>query len=148
MSSLIENKKAHFNYEILETVEAGIELLGNEVKSIRKREGSLEGARVIVRGNEAFLVGATIPPYQPANTEKDYDPSRNRRLLLNRKEIKLMSGAKSKKGLTIRPIAVYNRERKIKISGAIVRGKQKYDKRDSIKKRETDRDIRRTLKKE
>src|SRR3990167_8041460 len=136
MSSLIENKKAHFNYEILETVEAGIELLGNEVKSIRKREGSLEGARVIVRGNEAFLVGATIPPYQPANTEKDYDPSRNRRLLLNRKEIKLMSGAESKKGLTIIPISVYNKERKIKISVAIVRGKKKYDKRDSIKKRE------------
>ena len=148
MSSLIENKKAHFNYEILETVEAGIELLGNEVKSIRKREGSLEGARVIVRGNEAFLVGATIPPYQPANTEKDYDPSRNRRLLLNRKEIKLMSGAESKKGLTIIPISVYNKERKIKISVAIVRGKKKYEKRDSIKKRETDRDIRRTLKKE
>jgi len=148
MSSLIENKKAHFNYEILETVEAGIELLGNEVKSIRKREGSLEGARVIVRGNEAFLVGATIPPYQPANTEKDYDPSRNRRLLLNRKEIKLISGAESKKGLTIIPISVYNKERKIKISVAIVRGKKKYDKRDSIKKRETDRDIRRTLKKE
>lgn len=147
MSSLIENKKAHFNYEILETVEAGIELLGNEVKSIRKREGSLEGARVIVRGNEAFLVGATIPPYQPANTEKDYDPSRNRRLLLNRKEIKLISGAESKKGLTIIPISVYNKERKIKISVAIVRGKKKYDKRDSIKKRETDRDIRRTLKK-
>lgn len=148
MSSLIENKKANFNYEILETMEAGIELLGHEVKSIRKREGSLEGARVIVRGNEAFLVGATIPPYQPANTEKDYEPERNRKLLLNKKEIMIILGAESKKGLTIIPISVYNKGRKIKVSVAIVRGKKKYDKRDSIKKRETDRDIRRTLKNE
>lgn len=148
MSSLIENKKAHFNYEILETMEAGIELLGHEVKSIRKREGSLEGARVIVRGNEAFLVGATIPPYQPANTEKDYEPERNRKLLLNKKEIMIILGAESKKGLTIIPLSVYNKGRKIKVSVAIVRGKKKYDKRDSIKKRETDRDIRRTLKNE
>lgn len=148
MSSLIENKKAHFNYEILETIEAGIELLGHEVKSLRKKEGSLEGARIIVRGNEAFLVGATIPPYQPANTEKDYEPDRNRRLLLNKKEIMLISGAESKKGLTIIPISVYNKGRKIKVSVAIVRGKKKYDKRHDIKKRETDRDIRRTLKNE
>lgn len=148
MSSLIENRKAHFNYEILETIEAGIELLGHEVKSLRKREGSLEGARVIVRGSEAFLVGATIPPYQPANTEKDYESSRNRKLLLNKKEIMLILGAESKKGLTIIPLSVYNKGRKIKVSVAIVRGKKKYDKRDSIKKRETDRDIRRTLKSE
>lgn len=146
--SLVENKKVHFNYEILETLEAGIELFGHEVKSLRNKQGSLEGARVIVRGGEAYLVGATIPAYQPKNTDKNYEPGRNRKLLLNKKEIAEISGTESKKGLTIVPISVYNRGRKVKVSVGIVRGKKKYDKRETIKKRETDRNIRRTLKEE
>ena len=146
MFSLIEHKKAHFNYEILETFEAGIELLGFEVKSLRKRQGSLEGARVVVRGNEAYLVGATIPPYQPANAPKDYDSTRTRRLLLTKKEIAQLSGTESKKGLTIVPISVYNKGRKLKISIGIARGKKKFDKRETIKKRDVEREMRRTLK--
>ncbi len=144
--SLIENKKVRFNYEILEEMEAGIELQGHEVKSLRNHQGSLEGARVLVRGGEAYLMGATIPPYQPKNAPKDYVPDRNRRILLNKKEIAHLATSGEKNGLTVVPISVYNKGRKIKISVALVRGKKKFDKRETIKKRETDRDIRRSLK--
>jgi len=141
-----ENKKAKFNYEILESLEVGIELLGLEVKSVRLGKVSLDGAHVLVRGGEAFLVGATIAPYQPNNTPKDYSPMRNRRLLLTQKELSRLGGEEKTKGLTIVPLSIYNKGRKIKVAIAVVRGKKKFDKRESIKKRETDREIRRTLK--
>ena len=83
MKALIENKKVHLNYELLHEFEAGLGLLGHEVKSIRRRQGSLAGAHITIRGDEAFLLGATIPPYQPANTPDSYDPARNRKLLLS-----------------------------------------------------------------
>jgi len=146
MSSLIQNKKAHFNYEILEKYEAGIELLGFEVKSLKKGQGSLEGAHITLRGNEVFVINMQIPPYQPANTPNDYEPLRNRRLLLTKKEIADLSGEEKQKGLTIVPLSVYNKGRKLKMEIAIVRGKKKYDKRETIKKRDTDREIRRDLK--
>lgn len=146
MPTLIENKKARLNYEILEQYEAGIELSGFEVKSLRNKRGSLDGAHVVVRGGEAYLLNAHIPPYQPGNTPKDYDPERNRRLLLTKKEIAELAGAESKKGLTIVPISVYNKKRKLKVSLAIARGKKKYDKREDIKKRDLKRAIDRTLK--
>lgn len=146
MAALVDNKKAHFNYEILEKFEAGIELLGFEVKSLRKGQGSLEGAHITVRGGEAFMLNSHIPPFQPANTPKDYDPYRNRKLLLMKKELQKLVGAESQKGLTIVPISVYNKGHKLKVSIAIVRGKKKFDKRETIKKRETDRELRRTLK--
>jgi len=146
--SLIENKKVHFNYEILEKLEAGLELLGHEVKSLRKGTGSLEGAHVGVRGNEVFLIGANIPPYQPGNTPKNYDAYRSRKLLLTKAEIKELLGKEKTKGLTIVPISVYNKGNKLKISIGIARGKKKYDKRETIKKRELDREVRRTLKNE
>ncbi len=140
---LLDNRKAHFNYEFLETFNVGIELLGHEVKSLRAKLGSLEGAHVIVRGGEAFLVGAYIPAYQPKNAPKGFDERRNRKLLLTRKEIHDLSQSESKKGLTIVPISVYNKGRKIKVDIAIARGKKKFDKRETIKKREVERDIRR-----
>ena len=84
---LIHNRKASFNYEFLEKLEAGIELLGHEVKTLREKKGSLEGAYIIVRGDEAYLVGAYIPPFQPKNTPEGYDPYQNRKLLLTKKEI-------------------------------------------------------------
>lgn len=146
MSSLIQNKKAYFNYEILEKMEAGIELLGFEVKSLKKGQGSLEGSHITVRGKEVFVINMQIPPYQPANTPKDYDPVRNRRLLLTKKEISHLSGEENQKGLTIVPLSVYNKSRKLKLEIAIVRGKKKYDKRESIKKRDVEREIRRDLK--
>ena len=86
MSAYIQNKKAFFNYEITEKLTAGVELLGLEVKSLRKGQGSLEGAYVTVRGAEAYLIGSHIPPFQTSNTPKDYEPMRNRRLLLTKKK--------------------------------------------------------------
>jgi SsrA-binding protein len=143
MATLIDYSKARFNYEILETYEAGIELFGFEVKSIKKGQGNLEGSHVVIRGGEAFVVGMLVPPYQEKNTPKDYDPRRNRKLLLTKKEISELSHREEGKGLTIVPISVYNKGTLVKISVGVVRGKKKFDKRESIKKRETDRNIRR-----
>jgi SsrA-binding protein len=143
--SLITNRKATFNYEIITTYTAGIELFGFEVKSLKQSHGSLEGAHVTVRGNESFLVGAFIPPYQENNTPDEYDPYRNRRLLLNKTEIHDLEKAESTKGLTIVPLSVYNKGTKIKVDIAIVKGKKKFDKRETLKKRESDRDIARGL---
>jgi SsrA-binding protein len=143
-----QNKKAYFDYEILETFEAGIELLGFEVKSIRAGNAHLEGGRVLIRGTEAFLVGVTIPPYQAHNTPADYEPDRTRRLLLHKKEISHLAGKQSQQGLTLVPIKLYNKGPKVKLSFGIAKGKKKYDKRQIIKKRESKRNIERTLKRE
>lgn len=144
--SLIENKKIGLEYSIQETIEAGIELLGFEVKSLRAGLGSLKGARVVARGGEAYLVGASIPPWQVKNTPKSYDPERSRRLLLNRKEIAHVASAEGEKGLTVVPISVYNKGRNLKLSIGIARGKKKADKRHTIRAREEGRRIERTLK--
>jgi len=146
MPTLIKNKKATFNYEILERFEAGIELFGYEVKSIKDNKGNIEGAHITVRGSEVFLLNANIPPFQPANTPKNYDPERNRRLLLTKKEISKLAGFEAKKGLTIVPISMYTKGNKIKVEIAVVRGKKKFDKRESIKKRDTERDLNREVK--
>jgi len=146
MASYAENRKARFNYEFLDKYETGIELVGTEVKSVRGGQMSLEGAFVIVRGGEAFLINANIPPYQPLNAPKDYDPLRNRKLLLTKKEINELADSEKNKSLTIVPISVYNKNRKIKLEIALAKGKKKFDKRDTIKKRETDREIRREYK--
>lgn len=144
--SLIENKKFHLNYEALETYEAGLALLGLEVKSLKKGQGSLDGSRAIIRGGEAFLVGATIPPYQPSNTPADYDPTRSRRLLMTKKEIEELAGRGEQKGLTIIPVSVYNKGNQLKLKIALARGKKKYDKREGIKKHDLERELGRTLK--
>ena len=141
-----ENKKARFNYEILERYEAGIELLGTEVKSVRGGKMSLEGAFVIVRGGEVYLLGANIPAFQEKNSPKDYDPMRNRKLLLTKKEISGLSDKETNKGLTIVPLSVYNKNRKIKVEVAVAKGKKKFDKRETLKKRDTEREIRRVAK--
>ena len=146
MSDIATNEKVRFNYEIIETLEAGIELLGIEVKSLRSKSISLEGSHVIIRGNEAYLSGLSIPPYQTNNTPKDYEAERLRRLLLSKKEIATLAGIESTKGLTIVPLSMYNENGKIKVSLGIVKGKKKFDKRESIKKRDTERDIGRSLK--
>lgn len=146
MFLLLENRKARFNYELTRSFEAGIELLGFEVKALRKKMGSLEGAHTIVRGNEAFLVNMHIPPYQPANTPKEYDSRRARRLLLTKKEIAELASAEGKKGLTIVPVSVYTKGRKVKVELSVARGKKKYDKRETLKRRDAEREMRRSLK--
>ena len=144
--AFVENKKVGLDYTILEEIEAGLELLGFEVKSLRAGRGSLKGARVVARGGEAYLVGASIPAWQIANAPKSYDPERTRRLLLSKKEIVRVSSAEGEKGLTIVPLKVYNKGRRLKLRIAIARGKKKEDKRHTIRKREEERRIERTLK--
>lgn len=130
----------------METFDAGIELLGLEVKSLRTRGASLDGSYVTIRGGEAYLMQMSIPPYQAANTPADYDPLRTRKLILTKPEIRHLADAEATKGLTIAPVKMYNKGKKVKLSIAVVRGKKKFDKRATIMRRETDRDIQRTLK--
>lgn len=144
--ALIDNKRARFDYTFLKEFEAGVELAGHEVKALQNKRGSLAGARVVVRGGEAFLAGATIEPYQVDNTPENYDPSRTRKLLLHKKELRELATADNEKGLTLVPISLYNSNRKIKLSFALARGKKKADKREIIKERDTDRSLRRLQK--
>lgn len=146
MGILVQNKKAHFDFEILEEIEAGAELLGTEVKSLKNSQGSLVGARVVVRGDEALLVGATIPPYQANNVPEEYDPERARRLLLSKKQVAQIQQAEESDGLTTIPLSWYNKGRLVKLSVGIARGKKKTDKRQKIKARDVGRDIARAFK--
>jgi len=146
MSAYITNRKARFNFEILETFEAGLVLHGFEAKSIRAGKGKLEGGHVIVRGGEAFLVGSSITAYQPLNTRKSYDPERVRKLLLSKKEIAHLEHQTETVRLTAIPLKLYNNGRNIKLEIALARGKKKHDKRQSLKARDSKRDIDRTLK--
>lgn len=146
MSILIENRKAYFNYEILQRFEVGLVLKGWEIKSLRNKKGSLVGSRVIIRGNETYVVGIDIPPYQAQNIPPNFEEQRTIKLLLSKKEIDYLNGKLSQKGLTIVPLRVYTKGRKIKMEIALVRGKKKYDKREKIKERETKRKIERLMK--
>lgn len=146
MPTLLKNKKVNFDYEILEKFEAGIELLGFEVKSLRASRGKLDGAHVLVRGGEAYIVGMSIQPLQPGNAPKNYESERPRRLLLTRKELNTLIGIEASKGLTLVPISCYTKSRLLKVEIASVRGKKQYDKREDLKKRESDREIGRILK--
>lgn len=146
MPALLENKKVFFNYEILEKYEAGLELRGYEVKSLKLKRGNIAGARIIIRGGEAFVIGMNIPPYQPKNTPKDYERERTRKLLLHKKEISHLAGKAEERGLTLIPTKVYTTHGRIKIEIAVVRGKKKFEKREKIKKRDIEREIGRTLK--
>lgn len=146
MTALPANKKAHLTWEIGEKLEAGIELFGHEVKALKGGQGSLEGAHVGTRGMEAFLMGATIPPYQMGNTPEGYDPTRARRLLLTREEIERLIGLESKKGEQLVPLHFFLKGNLVKLAIGIGRHKKKHDKRASIKKRESARDIEREMK--
>lgn len=146
MTTLADNKKILYNYKILDEYEAGIELFGFEVKAVRKKSASLKGAYVVIRGGEAYLVNAHIPPYQVGNTPEGYDPERPRRLLLKKAEITKLIGREKEKGLTLVPVSMYNKGPLIKVRVALVRGKKKHDKRETLKKRDAQRHIGRTLK--
>lgn len=146
MTRYADNSRALFDYEILERFTAGIELLGTEVKSVRAGKISLRGSFVSIRGDEAYLIGADIPAYQLKNAPKEYDRIRARRLLLAKNELMEFKNAEGTKGLTIVPLSVYNSGRFLKLDIAIARGKKKFDKRQAIRKREAERDLKRTLK--
>jgi SsrA-binding protein len=146
MKTLAENRKAKFEYSILETFKAGISLTGQEVKSIRAGRANLTGAYVIIKPDGAFILNMEIPPFQPKNAPADYNPSRTRKLLLRKDEIKYLLGKSQESGLTILPILLYVKDRYIKIEIALARRKKKQDKREILKKRQTEREISRTLK--
>ncbi len=152
MKVLAENKKAYYNYEILEKFEAGISLIGQEVKSIKTRGLNLAGSYVVLKGLtksgrlEAFWIGAKISPYQPKNTPSSYNQERTRKLLLKRTEINYLIGKTKQKGLTLIPLQIYTKNGKIKLEFGVVQGKKKFDKRELIKKREVKKEIQRVLK--
>ncbi len=148
MRTIIENKKAYFNYQILEKFEAGISLIGQEVKSIKSGRINLAGSYVVLKDSEVFLIGANIPPYQPKNAPPDYHPERSRKLLLKKSEIKYLIGKVRQRGLTLVPLKVYTKRGKIKLEFGVTRGKKKVDKRELIKKREFEREKERFLKRE
>jgi SsrA-binding protein len=146
MKILADNKNAYYDYEILEKFEAGFVLTGSEVKSIKTGHIGLKGSYVVLKEEEVYLIGATIPPYQPKNASPDYDPERSRKLLLNKSEIKYLIGKTKERGLTLIPLKVYTKYAKIKLEFGIAKGRKKIDKRELIKKRETDKIIERELK--
>jgi len=146
MKILAINKRANYDYEILEKLEAGLVLKGYEVKSIKTRHISLKGAYVAIIGGEAFLINANIPAYQPLNMPKNYEPTRSRKILLRRSQIKSFIGRISQKGLTLTPIKVYSKGKLVKIEIGLGKGKRKIDKREKIIERETRRKIERELK--
>jgi len=146
MKVLAKNKKAYYNYQILEKFEAGVSLIGQEVKSLKTRGVNLAGSYVIIRNSEAFWIGAKISPYQPKNAPPDYNPERSRKLLLKKSEIRYLIGKTKQKGLTLIPLRVYTKTGKIKLEFGIAKGLKKFDKRELIKKREIEREIRKALK--
>ena len=144
MPVLATNKRANFDYEIIRTWEAGLALTGNEVKSIRLGLASLKEAYVIIKNSELFLTGAHIGKY-PKSGEMTYEPTRDRKLLLKKSEITQIIGLKTQQGLTLIPIKLYTRGHRIKLEIGLGRGRKKADKRELIKKRDIDREIRREL---
>ncbi|MBU2101189.1 SsrA-binding protein SmpB [Patescibacteria group bacterium] len=146
MKELAKNKRAYFDYQILEEFEAGIELLGFETKAAKSGKISLSGSYARLIDNQVQLVGADIAPYQPNNTPKGYDPERTRRLLLTKKEIKYLTGKMNESGLTVVPLKAYIKGRLVKVSLGLAKSKKKHDKREIIKKRDVDEEIRRSLK--
>lgn len=141
MSDLSVNRRATYDYEILQTYEAGMVLLGFEVKSVKAGRMTLAGSFAVIRGGEAWLLNAAIPPYQAANTPVGYDPLRTRRLLLHKNEIKELIGSAAQRGLTIVPLKAYSRHNRVKILIGLARHKKGADKRETIKKREAEREI-------
>lgn len=121
-------------------------LRGFEVKSIKLGHISLKGSYITIMDNEAWLLNTHISPYQPVNMHKDYSPTRSRKLLLKRAEIAMLTGKTKSQGLTILPLSVYTKKGKIKLEIGIGRGKRKHEKREKIKKRDTEREVGRKLK--
>lgn len=151
MPTIAVNKKAKFDYEILETFEAGLVLLGHEVKSIKTGHISMKGSFVTLKQvknklPELYLINTHVPKYKYAASVKDYDPYRSRKLLVKKSEIKKLIGKKQEQGLTLVPLKIYTKRNLLKLEFALGRGKKKHDKREAIKKRELDRNVSRMMK--
>lgn len=147
MSTYAKNKKAHFDFDIIERVEAGLKLTGNEVKAIKTTGTKLTGAFVGFHHSEAYLAHWHIPKYRFSTVDTAFNPERNRTLLLKKKEIDYLRGKAQEKGLTIIPLSVYSKGNLVKVELGIGKGKKQFDKRHSLKKRDLDRQEQRYLKK-
>jgi SsrA-binding protein len=134
------HRRARFDYEILERLEAGLVLLGPEVKSLRAGKASLSDAYALIRRGEAFLENLHISPYPQAGRDNP-DPKRQRKLLMHRKEIARLEGRVAERGFTLVPLSLYFREGRVKVELALARGKRQHDKREAIKERESDREL-------
>ncbi|MBP6859062.1 MAG: SsrA-binding protein SmpB [Candidatus Magasanikbacteria bacterium] len=144
--SLAENKKAFFEYDILEKFEAGLVLTGQEVKSAKIGQVNLKGSYITFYGHKAYVLNMHINKYKAAGPLPDYDPTHSRELLLHKKQIAYLHGKSSEKGLTIMPLSMYTKGRLIKLEIAIGRGKKLYDKRESLKKKDLKRELDRARK--
>ena len=145
MKTFAFNKRANYDYEILEKIEGGLVLKGYEVKSVKIGHISLKGAYVTIKDNEAFLTNANISAYQPLNMPDSYDPERSRKVLIRKSQIKSLIGKVKQKGLTLVPIRVYSKRGLVKLEFGVGKGKRKIDKREDIKKREDRVNMRRAL---
>lgn len=145
MTTYATNPRAYFDYDILETFETGLVLSGQEVKAVKANKVSLRGAYVKIINSQPVLLGAIISPYQPNNVPADYDPQRTRSLLLKKKEVRDLFEKITATGATLVPLKIYSKHNLIKLEVGLARGKKKYDKRETLKKREVEKKIRREL---
>lgn len=137
---ITQNKKAHFNYEVVESFEAGMVLKGSEVKSIRLGKVNIQDAFCLIRGGEVFIHNMTVQPY-PFATHENHEPSDIRKLLLHKREINRLIGKIQQKGYSLIPLKLYFKNGKIKLEIALARGKKEYDKKQKIKEREQKREL-------
>ncbi len=142
---IAENRRARFDYEILETFEAGVELTGQEAKSAKSGRMNLAGSHAVIRKKEVWLLGAEIPAWQPKNAPPDYDASRSRRLLLRRDEIRNLTGRLHEKGLSLIPVEAHLSRGFLKIGLGLAKGRKKSDKRELLKRRAVEREAERGM---
>ena len=145
MASYAENRKAHFEYEVLESFEGGLVLSGQEAKSIRAGHAKLQGAFIKLLKGELWLIGAHVSPYQKASQLQGYDPTQSRKILVKQSELRYFAGKIQEKGLTLVPFSFYPKGRRIKVSFALCRGKKAHDKRQTLKERTIARETSRSL---
>ena len=145
IKTIATNRKAYHDYEVVDTLEAGIVLTGTEIKSIREGRVNLRDGFAIIRGGEVWLLNVHIAPYAGGNRQ-NHEPRRERKLLLHRREINRLAGRVQEKGWTLVPLRLYLKDNKAKIELGLVRGKRQYDKRESIAQRDFEREIQREIK--
>lgn len=146
MPALATNKRAAFDYEFLEKFEGGLKLTGAETKSVKAGHIQLQGSFLFLKSGELFLKGATISKYGPAGEQPGYDPIRDRKVLVHKRELRRLIGKTHEHGLTLVPITVYTKQALIKLEFALAKGKKQYEKREVLKKRDVERDIRARMK--
>jgi SsrA-binding protein len=145
MKPVCQNRKAYHDYSIEDTIEAGMSLVGTEVKSLRDGKANLKDSYVLIKGMEAFLLNCHISPYSHGNI-MNHEPLRTRKLLMHKSEIVKMQGKIAQKGYTLIPLKIYFREGRAKVEVGLAKGKREYEKRDAIKEREADREIDKAMK--